>query len=317
MKEMIFAAGYLIVGFLLLIKGADIFVEGSSAVARKLHIPTIIIGMTIVAMGTSLPECAVSVTAALTHNNGLAIGNVLGSNLFNLLVVCGACALFAPLLVQKETMRREFPFSVICTALMIGLGYFGMNLERGDGIVLLILFGAYLGYMLYSAMKAKNSASDEDEQGEKTALSGWRCAVYILGGIFAIKYGGDFVVGGASAIAEDFGLSQNMIGLTIVAMGTSLPELVTSVVAARKHELDMAVGNVIGSNIFNVLLILGLAATISPVTMHMENLIDAAILIGASVLVWIFARSKEKIVKREGLVMLVMYAAFMVYICVR
>ena len=317
MKEMIFAAGYLIVGFLLLIKGADIFVEGSSAVARKLHIPTIIIGMTIVAMGTSLPECAVSVTAALTHNNGLAIGNVLGSNLFNLLVVCGACALFAPLLVQKETMRREFPFSVICTALMIGLGYFGMNLDRGDGIVLLILFGAYLGYMLYSAMKAKNSVSDEDEQGEKLSLSGWRCAVYILGGIFAIKYGGDFVVGGASAIAEDFGLSQNMIGLTIVAMGTSLPELVTSVVAARKHELDMAVGNVIGSNIFNVLLILGLAATISPVTMYMENLIDAAILIGASVLVWFFAWSKEKIVRSEGLVMLGMYAAFMVYICIR
>lgn len=317
MKEMIFAAGYLIVGFLLLIKGADIFVEGSSAVARKLHIPTIIIGMTIVAMGTSLPECAVSVTAALTHNNGLAIGNVLGSNLFNLLVVCGACALFAPLLVQKETMRREFPFSVICTALMIGLGYFGMNLDRGDGIVLLILFGAYLGYMLYSAMKAKNSVLDEDEQGGKPSLSGWRCAVYILGGIFAIKYGGDFVVGGASAIAEDFGLSQNMIGLTIVAMGTSLPELVTSVVAARKHELDMAVGNVIGSNIFNVLLILGLAATISPVTMYMENLIDAAILIGASVLVWIFAWSKEKIVRSEGLVMLGMYAAFMVYICIR
>ena len=317
MKEMIFAAGYLIVGFLLLIKGADIFVEGSSAVARKLHIPTIIIGMTIVAMGTSLPECAVSVTAALTHNNGLAIGNVLGSNLFNLLVVCGTCALFEPLLVQKETMRREFPFSVICTALMIGLGYFGMNLDRGDGIVLLILFGAYLGYMLYSALKAKNGVSDGDEQGEQPSLSGWRCAVYILGGIFAIKYGGDFVVGGASAIAEDFGLSQNMIGLTIVAMGTSLPELVTSVVAARKHELDMAVGNVIGSNIFNVLLILGLAAAISPVSMYMENLIDAAILIGASVLVWIFAWSKEKIVKSEGFVMLVMYAAFMVYICVR
>lgn len=317
MKEIIFAVGYLLVGFLLLIKGADFFVEGSSAVARKLHIPTIIIGMTIVAMGTSLPECAVSVTAALTHNNGLAIGNVLGSNLFNLLVVCGACALFAPLLVQKETMRREFPFSVICTALMIGLGYFGMNLDRGDGIGLLILFGAYLGYMLYSALKAKNSVSDEDKQGEKTALSGWRCAVYILGGMFAIKYGGDFVVGGASSIAEDFGLSQNMIGLTIVAMGTSLPELVTSVVAARKHELDMAVGNVIGSNIFNVLLILGLAAAISPVTMYMENLIDAAILIGASVLVWIFAWSKEKIVRSEGIAMLILYAAFMVYICIR
>ena len=307
----------LAIGFVLLIKGADFFVEGSSAVARKLHIPTIIIGMTIVAMGTSLPECAVSVTAALCHNNGLAIGPVLGSNLFDLLVVCGACALFATLVVQKETMKREFPFSVVCTALMIGLGYLGMNLDRGDGIVLLILFVVYLGYMLRSALKAKSCASDEGEQEAKTALSGWRCAVYILGGMFAIKYGGDFVVGGASSIAEDFGLSQNMIGLTIVAMGTSLPELVTSVVAARKHELDMAVGNVIGSNIFNVLLILGLAATISPVTMYMENLIDAAILIGASVLVWIFAWSKEKIVRIEGIAMLILYAAFMVYICIR
>lgn len=317
MKEMIFAVGYLIVGFLLLIKGADVFVEGSSAVARKLHVPTIIIGMTIVAMGTSLPECAVSVTAAMRNNNGLAIGNVLGSNLFNLLVVCGACALFAPLLVQKETMKREFPFSVLCTAGMIGLGYFGMKLDRKDGIVLLVLFAFYLGYMLYTALKAKNGVSDEDGQGEKEELSGWRCVVYILGGMFAIKYGGDFVVGGASSIAESFGLSQNMIGLTIVAMGTSLPELVTSVVAARKHELDMAVGNVIGSNIFNVLLILGLAATISPVTMYMENLIDAAILIGASVIVWILAWSKGKIVKSEGVVMLCMYSAFMVYICVR
>lgn len=317
MKEMIFAVGYLIVGFLLLIKGADVFVEGSSAVARKLHVPTIIIGMTIVAMGTSLPECAVSVTAAMRNNNGLAIGNVLGSNLFNLLVVCGACALFAPLLVQKETMKREFPFSVLCTAGMIGLGYFGMKLDRRDGIVLLVLFAFYLGYMLYTALKAKNGVSDEDGQGEKEELSGWRCVVYILGGMFAIKYGGDFVVGGASSIAESFGLSQNMIGLTIVAMGTSLPELVTSVVAARKHELDMAVGNVIGSNIFNVLLILGLAATISPVTMYMENLIDAAILIGASVIVWILAWSKGKIVKSEGVVMLCMYVAFMVYICVR
>lgn len=315
MKEMLFAVAYLLAGFLLLMKGADFFVEGSSAVARKLHIPTIIIGMTIVAMGTSLPECAVSVTAAMTQNNGLAIGNVLGSNLFNLLVVCGSCALFAPLAVQKETMKKEFPFSVLCTALMIGLGYIGMNLNRGDGICLLVLFAAYLGYMLYFALKAKNNASEEQE--EKQVLSGWRCAAYIIGGMIAIKYGGDFVVGGASAIAAGFGLSQNMIGLTIVAMGTSLPELVTSVVAARKNELDMAVGNVIGSNIFNVLLILGLAAAISPVAMNMENLIDAAILIAVSVIVWLFAHSKEKIVRSEGIAMLGMYAIFMVYICIR
>lgn len=315
MKEMLFAVAYLLAGFLLLMKGADFFVEGSSSVARKLRIPTIIIGMTIVAMGTSLPECAVSVTAAMTNNNGLAIGNVLGSNLFNLLVVCGACALFSPLMVKRETLKKEFPFSVLCTALMIGLGYIGMNLDRGDGVCLLILFGAYLGYMLYFALKAKRSVSEEPE--EKAVLSGWKCAAYILGGMIAIKYGGDFVVGGASAIAAGFGLSQNMIGLTIVAMGTSLPELVTSVVAARKNELDMAVGNVIGSNVFNVLLILGLAAAISPVTMNMENLIDGAVLIVSSVIVWLFARSREKIERGEGIAMLGMYAVFMVYICIR
>lgn len=315
MKEMLFAVLYLITGFVLLIKGADFFVEGSSSVAKKLNIPTIIIGMTIVALGTSLPECAVSVTAAMTHNNGLAISNVLGSNLFNLLVVCGACALFAPLAVKEDTMKREFPFSALCTALMIGLGYIGMNLDRGDGIRLLVIFVVYLAYMVYSALKAKNITSGDQEKYQ--ILPGWKCAVFIVGGMFAIKFGGDFVVDGASAIAAGFGLSQNMIGLTIVAMGTSLPELVTSVVAARKNELDMAVGNVIGSNIFNVLLILGLASTISPVAMSMENLVDAGILIAASVITWLFAHSKKKIVRSEGIVMLGMYAIFMVYICIR
>lgn len=312
---MLFAVVYLIAGFVLLIKGADFFVEGSSSVAKKLNVPTIIIGMTIVAMGTSLPECAVSVTAAMTHNNGLAISNVLGSNLFNLLVVCGACALFTPLTVKKETMIKEFPFSVLITALMIGLGYLGMNLDRGDGIRLLAIFVAYLAYMVYSALKAKNLSSAEQDTYQ--ILPAWKCVVFIIGGMIAIKFGGDFVVNGASAIAAGFGLSQNMIGLTIVAMGTSLPELVTSVVAARKNELDMAVGNVIGSNIFNVLLILGLASTISPVAMSMENLVDAAILITASVIVWLFAHSKEKIVRSEGIAMLGMYALFMVYICIR
>ena len=314
MKDMMYAVLILVIGFVLLIKGADFFVDGSSSVAKKLRVPSIIIGMTIVAMGTSLPECAVSVTAAMTHNNGLAIGNVIGSNIFNLMVVCGACTLFMPLVVSKETMRREFPFSVFCAALLIALGYFGLELGRADGIIFLVLFVAYLIYMVYFAVTGRTEVTEEEDY---TILPGFKCAVYIIGGMIAIKYGGDFVVNGATTIATGFGISQTIIGLTIVALGTSLPELVTSIVAARKNELDMAVGNVIGSNIFNILLILGAAATISPVAFSMENLMDTIALIMMSLIVWLFAHSKEKIVKGEGIAMLVMYAVYMVYICVR
>ena len=314
MKDMLYAVLILVIGFVLLIKGADFFVDGSSSVAKQLRVPSIIIGMTIVAMGTSLPECAVSVTAALTHNNGLAIGNVIGSNIFNLMVVCGVCTLFMPLVVSKDTMHREFPFSVFCAALLIVLGYVGSELGRADGVILLLLFVAYLMYMVYSAVHGRTEGMTEEDY---TILPGWKCAVYIVGGMIAIKYGGDFVVNGATTIAAAFGISQTIIGLTIVALGTSLPELVTSVVAARKNELDMAVGNVIGSNIFNILLILGAAAAISPVAFSMENLMDTVVLILMSLIVWLFAHSKEKIVKSEGIAMLVMYAAYMVYICVR
>ena len=314
MKDMLYAVLILVIGFVLLIKGADFFVDGSSSVAKKLRIPSIIIGMTIVAMGTSLPECAVSVTAAMTHNNGLAIGNVIGSNIFNLMVVCGACTLCMPLVVSKDTLHKEFPFSVVCAALLIVLGYIGTELGRMDGIILLALFVVYLIYMVYSAVTGRTEAV-EDEDYE--ILPGWKCAVYIIGGMIAIKYGGDFVVDGATAIATGFGISQTIIGLTIVALGTSLPELVTSIVAARKNELDMAVGNVIGSNIFNILLVLGVAAAISPVAFYMENLIDAAILILMSIVVWLFAHSKEKISKGEGIVMLGMYVVYLVYICLR
>lgn len=314
MKDMLYAVLILVIGFVLLIKGADFFVDGSSSVAKKLRVPSIIIGMTIVAMGTSLPECAVSVTAAMTHNNGLAIGNVIGSNIFNLMVVCGACTLFMPLVVSKDTLHKEFPFSVVCAALMIVLGYIGTELGRMDGIILLALFAVYLVYMVYSAVKGRTEAVEEEDY---KILPGWKCAVYIIGGMIAIKYGGDFVVNGATTIAAGFGISQTIIGLTIVALGTSLPELVTSIVAARKNELDMAVGNVIGSNIFNILLVLGVAAAISPVAFYMENLIDAAILILMSIVVWLFAHSKEKISKGEGIVMLGMYAVYLVYICLR
>ena len=313
----------LIIGFVLLVKGADFFVEGASSVAKMLKVPSLIIGMTIVAMGTSLPELAVSVTASMTGNNTLAVSNVSGSNIFNLMVVCGACALFAPLTINKNTLLKEFPFSILCAGLLVVLGFFGMSLGRIDGVIFLVIFAAYLLWMIYSAKQARGAEdkleTEEEEfvEEEIKILPMWKCILFIVGGMVAIKFGGDFVVDGASAIAAGFGLSQTLIGLTIVALGTSLPELVTSIVAAKKNEVDMALGNVIGSNIFNILLILGVAAAISPVTFLMENIIDIVILIIMSVVVWGFAWTSKKINRTEGMIMLLMYAVYMVYICMR
>ena len=313
----------LIVGFVLLIKGADFFVEGSSAVAKRLRIPSMIIGMTIVAMGTSLPECAVSVTASLTGNNSLAISNAVGSNIFNLLVVCGVCTLFVPLAVQKSTLQKEFPLSIFCAGLLLLLGYLGMTLGRIDGILFLIVKRARRTTTpdAISSIQEERISLSEEEIEQVTShinlLPAWKCLIFILGGMIAIKYGGDFVVDGASAIAVRLGLSQTLIGLTIIAMGTSLPELVTSIVAARKDEVDMALGNVIGSNIFNILLVLGVAAAISPVAFAWDNMIDIAVLIVISVITLIFAWTSKELNRKEGIIMLILYAAYMVYICIR
>ena len=315
MKELLLAAVMLVAGFVLLIKGADFYVEGSSAVAGKFKVPFMIIGMTIVAMGTSLPECAVSVTASLSNNNALAVSNAIGSDIFNLMVVCGACALFSPLVVKRETLKKEFPFATICILLLLGLGYLGMEVARLDALVLVALFVGYLLWMIFSAKKAREGAEEEEEEKKNIAM--WLCLIYIAGGAAAIKFGGDFVVDGACTIASRFGLSQTLIGLTIVAMGTSLPELVTSIVAAKKNEVDMAIGNVIGSNIFNVLLVLGVAAVISPIAFVMENVIDIAILLVMSLIAWIFAWTGKSINRGEGICMLGLYAGYLVYICMR
>ena len=313
--EMLKAIGILLVGFVLLIKGADFFVEGSSNVAKKLRIPSIIVGLTIVAMGTSLPELAVSATASLAGNNAIAISNVVGSNMFNLIVVCGACALFAPLAISKEILKKDFPIAIGCGVLLLVMGIIGMEVCRIDGVVLCILFITYISILVRAALKARAATKDE-EVVEKT-IPVWLCIIYIVGGIAAIKFGGDFVVDGAVTIAGKLGLSENLIGLTIVAVGTSLPELVTSIVASKKNEVDMAVGNVLGSNIFNILLILGVAGTISPMEFIMENVIDIAILTAASLLIYVFAWTKERIDRKEGIVMLAMYASYLVYICIR
>lgn len=306
---------YLIVGFVLLIKGADFFVEGSSSVAKKLRVPSIIIGMTIVAMGTSLPETSVSVSASIAAKNDLAISNVIGSNIFNLMVVCGICAVLCPLTVDGTTLKRDFPFSIVMAGLLMALGGIDGVVGRFDGILFLVLFVVFLLIMIYSAKKSRdNSAPEADEY---KIMPVWKCILYMVGGIAAIAAGGEMVVEGASDIARAFGMSENLIGMTIVALGTSLPELVTSVVAARKNELDMALGNVIGSNIFNILFVLGIASAISPVSYTSENLIDSAVLIVMSMIVLIFCLPKKRLIRWNGAAMLALYAGYTAYIFTR
>lgn len=248
-------------------------------------------------------------------NNALAVANAVGSNIFNLMVVCGISALFVPIAVQVNTLKREFPFSVLCAILLMILGYFGMILGHIDGIVLLILFVGYIVYMIVSAKKAMNTYQEEEEI---KVISMGLSLVYIVGGAIAIKFGGDFVVDSASNIALSLGMSQNLVGLTIVALGTSLPELVTSMVAAKKGEVDMALGNVIGSNVFNILFVLGIAATISSNYIFIfENIIDILILTIFSLIVLYFGFTKHKIDRKEGIIMLLLYVAYLAYIIIR
>ena len=318
-----FAVVLLIIGFVFLVKGADAFVEGCSSIARRYHVPSLIIGMTIVAMGTSLPETAVSVTAAVTGNNALAVSNAVGSNIFNLMVVVGACTLFTSVAVQINTLKIDFPISILCAVLLLILGAAGMSLGHIDGVVFIILFLAFILYMIRSAQTSREKNVElgvEEyllEAEEIQEMSMGKSVIYILLGAVAIAVGSDWVVDGACTVAAAIGISQTLIGLTVVAFGTSLPELVTSIVAAKKGEVDMALGNVIGSNIFNILMVLGIAAAISPVAFLTENIIDIAVLIVFSVIGWIMAWTKRELNRKEGIIMLLLYAVYVVYICMR
>lgn len=305
----------LVVGFVCLIKGADFFVDGASRLALKFRVPSLIIGMTIVAMGTSAPECAVSISASVAGSNGMAISNVIGSNMFNLLVVCGICAVIAPMAVNRETIKKDFPFAIIVGLALLGLGGMGMVVGRIDGVILLILFAFFLWNMISSAKKNKVETDLTDEV--PVAFSWVRVLLSIGGGLVAIVLGGKLVVSSAEVIAASFGLSENLIGLTVCAIGTSLPELITSIVAARKGEVDMAIGNVIGSNIFNILLVLGLAAAISPCAMTMENVIDLVILAIISVMMLLMIIPKKRLNRLSGGICVAVYVVYMVYICMR
>ena len=309
----------LIVGIVLLIKGADFFVEGSSAVAKRLRIPSMIIGMTIVAMGTSLPETAVSVTASIAGSNALAVSNAVGSNIFNLMVVIGVCAVLTPVAVQKGTLKIDIPFSVVCALLLLVLGHDQMMLTRVNGLILIVLFVFFILYMIKSVQRSMNNEDTEfaAEAAEMKVMSVPKSLIFIVIGIAGITLGSDWVVDGAKTIASAFGISENLIGLTIVAFGTSLPELMTSIVAARKNEVDMALGNAVGSNIFNILMVLGIASALSPISFIRENIIDIIILVGFSFIVWLMAWTRHRLDKLEGLAMILLYAGYVVYICIR
>lgn len=317
----------LIIGFVLLIKGADFFVDGSSSVAKILKVPTIIIGLTVVAFGTSMPELSVSVTAALRGSNDLAVSNVLGSNIFNLLVVLGCCALVKPVAAKWSLLKKEFPFSILITIILLLVdsdfsimkildGNQGFVLGRWAGLLFLILFVLYIYATVKSALRSRAEAKDMEEEEYKT-MSPLKSGIYIVIGLIGIVWGGNLVVDSASNIALTFGWSQTFIGLTIVALGTSLPELVTSVVAARKGENDLAVGNVVGSNIFNILLILGVSSFITPITLDVTAVYDTIILIIASIIVYVSAISKREIQRKEGILFLVCYVAFFLYVFMR
>lgn len=314
-----FAVVLLIIGFAFLVKGADAFVEGSSSIAKHFQVPSLIIGMTIVAMGTSLPETAVSVTASIAGSNALAVSNAVGSNIFNLMVVIGVCAVLTPVAVQKSSLKIDIPFSIVCALLLLVLGHDRMMLTRVNGLILIVLFAFFILYMIRSAQHSMNNEDSEfaAEAADMKVMSVPKSLIFIVVGIAGITLGSDWVVDGAKTIASAFGISENLIGLTIVAFGTSLPELMTSIVAARKNEVDMALGNAVGSNIFNILMVLGIASALSPIAFIRDNIIDIIILVGFSFIVWLMAWTKHRLDKIEGLAMILLYAGYVVYICIR
>lgn len=316
----------LIIGFVGLVKGADFFVDGSSALAQIFKVPAVIIGLTIVALGTSMPELAVSTTAAINGSNEIALSNVVGSNLFNLLCVLGICAIIAPLPIEKEIVKRDFPFSIIITIalffavgfkLFSGFDFLGTQMSENVGLVGrpvgILLLIAFVSYIIFLIISAKKHGNDEN-YGKKLPL--WKCILYIVIGLACIIGGGQLVVNNAKAIAASFGMSETLIGLTVVAFGTSLPELVTSIVASRKGENGLAVGNVVGSNIFNILFILGVSSTIHPITVNYASVIDLLILIVVSVITLVYA-TRKSINRIQGASMVIMYIATVVFAILR
>lgn len=301
----------LIVGFVLLIKGADVFVDGSCSVARILKVPQFIIGLTVVSFGTSAPEAAVSISAGFAGSNEICLGNVIGSNMFNLLVVVGVCAAISAMPVERDIKRFDLPFSIFITAVVLALSI-DKRLSRIDGLILVALFASYLFLTIRKAVKNKTAEEDDSKK-----LSAVKSIIFIVIGLAAVVVGGDMVVDNAVVIAEKLGMSQTLISLTIIAMGTSLPELVTSIVASAKGENGLALGNVVGSNIFNLLFVLAFSVTLNPVPVRLSSVIDLSILAAVSIIMLLMLFRKDKYSRHKGVFALLMYVAYAVYIFIR
>lgn len=302
----------LIIGFVLLIKGADIFVEGASKTAAKLGIPQIVIGLTIVAFGTSAPEAAISITAGIQGSSALAIGNILGSNILNVLLILGIASCLMPLTIQKTTFRYEIPYVFLISILLLLLGRHGNEISRLDGIILWILMLLFLAYLVVVTKKGLVKSEETEALTEKDKA--WKLVLMLLFGGGCIVIGSRFTVDAATEIAMDFGVTERIIGLTIVAFGTSLPELITSVTAAMKKKADIAVGNIVGSNLFNILFVIGTTALINPVTYLPENILDNVVAILVMVMLFLFVWKDQKLKRAGGIVMLVSYAVYFTYI---
>ena len=302
----------LLVGFLFLIKGSDFFVDGSSSIASLLKIPTIIVGLTIVAFGTSAPEAAVSITSSLSGNNAMAVSNVIGSNLFNILLIIGLCALLKELDIGQKLLKVDLPFLIIITALVSLFIFIGWNVSRIEGIILLVLIVAYVIYLVLSARRSSDAG-----HVEKAKMSPLKSVIYIVLGFAGIVIGGNFVVDSASYIAITFGMSETLVGLTIVAIGTSLPELVTSLTALKKDENELIIGNVVGSNIFNILFVLGSSSAISPITLSPNMTFDIILMLFVTVLCFVFAKTQIKFDKKEGFILTALFITYMAFAILR
>ncbi len=308
-----------IVGAALVLVGADKLTDGSVALARRFSIPEMVIGLTIVAFGTSLPEFIVSLFASIQGAPAMSIGNIVGSNLFNTLMIVGLSAVVCPIVISRATVAKDIPLSLLASialpALALDTVFSGSAdgdvLSHGDGIVLLCFFAIFMAYTFSMAKSGRMDGVGETSEGATPQLSGWRTTLYIVLGIAGLIGGGELFVDGACGIARSLGVSEAVIGLTLVAGGTSLPELATSVVAARKGKSDIAIGNVVGSNLFNIFWILGVCATVSPLAVQGIRPADFAVLVGSMVLFWLFARTKHRVERWEGAVLVACYVAYL------
>ncbi len=315
---------YIVIGVVLVLWGADRLTDGAVGIATRLNIPQIVIGLTIVAMGTSMPEFCVSLVSALKGTADLAVGNVVGSNVFNALLIVGVTALVAPMTILRQTVRKDIPFALVASMLLVLMCLDG-TLSRIDALVLLALFGFFMYVTLQAGLSAKKAdkqaASDEpaqptsDEPAEAQAPMSWlRASLFIIIGLGCLIGGSNLFVGGATAVATELGISDAVVGLTVVAMGTSLPELATSVVAARKGNSGIAIGNALGSNVFNILLILGLTGAITPLTLQGITTLDLTMLVVSMMLLWLFSFTKLTIERWEGALLTTIFVAYLTYL---